>query len=228
MDTPSRLRLLSPRGDDHRDRRRRGRRPGVLLPGVLAVPGRGRYRPADPGAADPDQPADRRRDRDQRLPGRRPGAAGAAGRVRPGAEHHRLADRPRPRRPSPPTPRRWPPSTSRSSAYAAAIEQARANNRQGLPVGAQYLRSASTELRSETLPILDSLVRTNAERATDRMEVWIGWVVRHRGAARPGRRGRSARSGWPAGSGAPSTSACWPARLSCWSRWSAGRSRCCS
>ncbi len=60
--------------------------------------------------------------------------------------------------------------------YAAAIEQARANNRQGLPVGAQYLRSASTELRSETMPILDSLVRTNAERATDRMAVWIGWA----------------------------------------------------
>ena len=36
--------------------------------------------------------------------------------------------------------------------YAAAIEQARANNRQNLPVGSQYLRSASSELRTETLP----------------------------------------------------------------------------
>jgi hypothetical protein len=60
--------------------------------------------------------------------------------------------------------------------YAAAIEQARANNRQGLPVGSQYLRSASSELRSETLPILDSLVSTNADRATDRMRVWPGWI----------------------------------------------------
>jgi len=60
--------------------------------------------------------------------------------------------------------------------YAAAIEQARANNRQGLPVGSQYLRSASSELRSQTLPILDSLVSTNADRATDRMTVWVGWI----------------------------------------------------
>ena len=35
--------------------------------------------------------------------------------------------------------------------YAATIEQARANNRQGLPVGAQYLRNASAELRSDAL-----------------------------------------------------------------------------
>jgi hypothetical protein len=61
-------------------------------------------------------------------------------------------------------------------AYAGAIEQARANNRQGLPVGAQYLRSASAELRTESLPILDVLVRTNADRATTRMAVWPGWV----------------------------------------------------
>ncbi len=40
------------------------------------------------------------------------------------------------------------PSTSRSSATRPPIEQARANNRQGLPVGAQYLRNASAELRS--------------------------------------------------------------------------------
>jgi hypothetical protein len=61
-------------------------------------------------------------------------------------------------------------------AYAGAIEQARANNRQGLPVGAQYLRSASASLRAEALPIADNLVGTNAERARDRMETWIGLV----------------------------------------------------
>lgn len=60
--------------------------------------------------------------------------------------------------------------------YSGAIEQARANNRQGLPVGAQYLRSASAELRSDSLPILEALVSTNADRATSRMSVGPGWV----------------------------------------------------
>ena len=61
-------------------------------------------------------------------------------------------------------------------AYTGAIEQARANNRQGLPVGAQYLRAASAQLRAEALPIADNLVAANADRAEDRMEVWIGLV----------------------------------------------------
>jgi hypothetical protein len=54
--------------------------------------------------------------------------------------------------------------------YAATIEQARANNRQGLPVGAQYLRNASAGLRSTALPILDNLVSSNAARAADQMD----------------------------------------------------------
>ena len=61
-------------------------------------------------------------------------------------------------------------------AYAASIEQARANNRQGLPIGAQYLRAASTQLRTEALPILDTLVATNAERASARMDMRLGYV----------------------------------------------------
>ncbi|HZA72347.1 MAG TPA: hypothetical protein VE476_05480 [Propionibacteriaceae bacterium] len=61
-------------------------------------------------------------------------------------------------------------------AYAGAIEQARANNRQGLPVGSQYLRSASAQLRAEAMPIADNLVSANAHRAEDRMETWIGLV----------------------------------------------------
>jgi hypothetical protein len=61
-------------------------------------------------------------------------------------------------------------------AYAGSIEQARANNRQGLPVGAQYLRTASAQLRTETLPILDTLVATNAERATIRMDMRLGSI----------------------------------------------------
>ncbi|HEX7211946.1 MAG TPA: hypothetical protein VF241_13565 [Propionibacteriaceae bacterium] len=61
--------------------------------------------------------------------------------------------------------------------YAAAIEQARANNRQGLPVGAQYLRNASAELRATTLPILDNLVSANAARAADEMKAGAGYIV---------------------------------------------------
>ena len=60
--------------------------------------------------------------------------------------------------------------------YAAGIELARANNRQGLPVGGQYLRAASAQLRADALPILDNLVSANAERARDRMATWIGLV----------------------------------------------------
>lgn len=51
--------------------------------------------------------------------------------------------------------------------YAEQMQQARANNRQGLPVGAQYLREASAELRSDALPVLDALVAANEVRATD-------------------------------------------------------------
>jgi hypothetical protein len=61
-------------------------------------------------------------------------------------------------------------------AYTGTIEQARANNRQGLPIGSQYLRSASAQLRADALPIADNLVSANADRAEDRMEVWIGLV----------------------------------------------------
>ena len=49
--------------------------------------------------------------------------------------------------------------------YAATVEQARAYNRQGLPVGAQYLSQASASLRSDTLPIVDALRTANTNRA---------------------------------------------------------------
>ncbi|WP_152360680.1 hypothetical protein [Microlunatus speluncae] len=55
------------------------------------------------------------------------------------------------------------------SEYAVAIEQARANNRQGFPVGAQYLREASATLRADALPILDNLVAANLQRAVSEM-----------------------------------------------------------
>ncbi|WP_395657448.1 hypothetical protein [Nocardioides sp.] len=54
--------------------------------------------------------------------------------------------------------------------YNATIAQARANNRQGFPVGAEYLRTASTGLRDTTvqgsaIPIAKALVAANADRA---------------------------------------------------------------
>ncbi len=49
--------------------------------------------------------------------------------------------------------------------YAGTIEQARAYNRQGLPIGAQYLRTASTTLRSDALPLAAAVADANAERA---------------------------------------------------------------
>ena len=48
--------------------------------------------------------------------------------------------------------------------YSGLIEQARATNRQAMPVGAQYLRLASSGLRSDALPILDALVKANEAR----------------------------------------------------------------
>jgi hypothetical protein len=58
--------------------------------------------------------------------------------------------------------------------YNATIAQARANNRQGFPVGAEYLRTASTGLRDTSvegsaIPIAKSLVAANAERAEDEL-----------------------------------------------------------
>ncbi len=50
-------------------------------------------------------------------------------------------------------------------AYASTVEQARVYNRQGLPVGAQYLNTASASLRSDTLPIVEALRTANTKRA---------------------------------------------------------------
>lgn len=56
--------------------------------------------------------------------------------------------------------------------YVALIEDARSNNRQGFPVGAQYQRIASSSLRADALPLLDNLVTANAERARSQMGPW--------------------------------------------------------
>jgi CHASE3 domain sensor protein len=64
--------------------------------------------------------------------------------------------------------------------YAGAVEQARANNRQGLPLGAAYLKVASATLRTDALPVLDSLVSANTGRVESELDAaqWaMAWVV---------------------------------------------------
>jgi hypothetical protein len=55
-------------------------------------------------------------------------------------------------------------ATAGLTVYTGLVEQARANNRQGFPVGAAYLDQASSVLRTDVLPHLDDLVQANADR----------------------------------------------------------------
>ncbi|HET7822562.1 MAG TPA: hypothetical protein VFL10_13650 [Ornithinibacter sp.] len=55
-------------------------------------------------------------------------------------------------------------------AYTGLVEQARANNRQALPVGAQYLKSASADLRADALPLLRNLGEANNSRVTEEFD----------------------------------------------------------
>lgn len=48
--------------------------------------------------------------------------------------------------------------------YVGTIETARANNRQALPVGAQYLKNASAGLRADAVPVLTALISANEAR----------------------------------------------------------------
>jgi hypothetical protein len=48
--------------------------------------------------------------------------------------------------------------------FAGLIEQSRANNRQGFPVGAAYQRQASALIRSDVLPALDAVDLASRER----------------------------------------------------------------
>ncbi len=54
--------------------------------------------------------------------------------------------------------------------YATEIEQARGNNRQALPIGAQYLKNASADLRADALPALTNLVNANNERVAEEFD----------------------------------------------------------
>ena len=51
--------------------------------------------------------------------------------------------------------------------YSGLVETARANSRQGFPIGAAYLRQAAGLLTSTILPAADQLYRTEAERLGD-------------------------------------------------------------
>lgn len=48
--------------------------------------------------------------------------------------------------------------------YTGLVAQARANNRQGFPVGSAYLEEASTVLREDIVPALDELVAAEQQR----------------------------------------------------------------
>ena len=54
--------------------------------------------------------------------------------------------------------------------YSSEIEQARANNRQALPIGSQYLKNASASLRADALPPLRSLVDANNQRVDEEFD----------------------------------------------------------
>ncbi|MBM7519462.1 hypothetical protein [Nocardioides nitrophenolicus] len=63
------------------------------------------------------------------------------------------------------------------SEYTTGVAQGRDNNRQNFPIGAEYLKTASAELRASALPILDELIKANQQRAEDAMggqhPIWL-------------------------------------------------------
>jgi len=80
-------------------------------------------------------------------------------------------------------------------AYTGLVERARANNRLGLPVGAQYLRDASASLSGDSLPIVRALASSNESRVraefdNSRRAFWLLVVVGVLGL------GVLARTGW--------------------------------
>ncbi|PUA79925.1 hypothetical protein [Nocardioides currus] len=53
--------------------------------------------------------------------------------------------------------------------FTTTNTQARDNNRQGFPVGAEYLRGASSQLRDEAQPLIAALTTANSQRAEDEL-----------------------------------------------------------
>ncbi|MET7277491.1 hypothetical protein ABZS29_04595 [Kribbella sp. NPDC005582] len=63
--------------------------------------------------------------------------------------------------------------------YQGLVEQARANNRQGLPIGSQYLRDANATLQNDSLPLVKALVAANEKRVDTEfggVNDGVGWV----------------------------------------------------
>jgi hypothetical protein len=68
--------------------------------------------------------------------------------------------------------------TERLPVYAGLIDNARANNRQGFPVGSAYLRRASTTMRDEILPSARELYTTEAKHLTTHYRAGVStWTV---------------------------------------------------
>ncbi len=60
--------------------------------------------------------------------------------------------------------------------FAEAMEQARANNRQGYPVGSAYLAQADSRLRANALPLVDALVKANTTRSQESIGAPQTWI----------------------------------------------------
>jgi len=61
--------------------------------------------------------------------------------------------------------------------YTTTNTQARDNNRQGFPVGAEYLRGASTQLRAEAQPLMQALTEANSQRAEDELGAQLPLLI---------------------------------------------------
>ncbi|MDQ4053793.1 MAG: hypothetical protein M3237_13970 [Actinomycetota bacterium] len=63
----------------------------------------------------------------------------------------------------------------RISAYTNAVTQARDNNRQGYPVGSEYLTDGSTTLRDQANPVFAEMVTANTDRAEQELGAFHPW-----------------------------------------------------
>lgn len=69
---------------------------------------------------------------------------------------------------------------SRLPRYTGLVEAARANNRQGLPLGGAYLRYANEQMRTELLPAARALYDAETERLTadyDKAKAWPWYAL---------------------------------------------------
>ena len=61
------------------------------------------------------------------------------------------------------------------SAYTNSVTQARDNNRQGFPIGSEYLVDGSTTLHDQASPVFAELVSANTDRAEDELGAYHPW-----------------------------------------------------